>query len=62
MPVSAGNGKITFANMKRVAGELGEHMTDEELQEMFDEGDKNGDGFVDEEEFIAILQYKGRDD
>merc|ERR1739848_535349 len=41
-----GNGKITFANMKRVAGELGEHMTDEELQEMFDEGDKDGDGFV----------------
>jgi Ca2+-binding EF-hand superfamily protein len=30
-------GKITFKNLKRVAKELGENMTDEELQEMIDE-------------------------
>jgi centrin-1 len=30
-------GKISFKNLKRVAKELGENMTDEELQEMIDE-------------------------
>ena len=39
-------GKITFRNLKRVAKELGENMTDEELQEMIDEADRDGDGEV----------------
>merc|ERR1712216_220351 len=33
-------GKISFKNLKRVAKELGENMTDEELQEMIDEADR----------------------
>merc|ERR1712046_28324 len=37
-------GKISFKNLKRVAKELGERMTDEELQEMIDEADRDGDG------------------
>ncbi len=37
-------------NLKRVAKELGENMTDEELQEMIDEADRDGDGEVNEEE------------
>merc|ERR1712227_294324 len=32
-------GKVTFKNLKRVAKELGERLTDEELQEMIDEAD-----------------------
>merc|ERR1711985_22884 len=32
-------GRISFKNLKRVAKELGETMTDEELQEMVDEAD-----------------------
>merc|ERR1711939_1186513 len=35
-------GKISFKNLKRVAKELGERMTDEELQEMIDEADRDG--------------------
>merc|ERR1711959_21841 len=44
-------GKISFKNLKRVAKELGENMTDEELQEMVDEADRDGDGEINEEEF-----------
>jgi centrin-1 len=39
-------GKITFTKLKRVATELGENITDEELQEMIDEADRDGDGDV----------------
>ena len=49
-------GKISFKNLKRVAKELGENMTDEELQEMIDEADRDGDGEVSEEEFIRIMK------
>ncbi|XP_003393273.1 uncharacterized protein LOC126919538 [Bombus affinis] len=49
-------GKITFKNLKRVARELGENLTDEELQEMIDEADKDGDGEVSQEEFLRIMK------
>merc|ERR1712113_951822 len=48
-------GKISFKNLKRVAKELGERMTDEELQEMIDEADRDGDGEVKEDEPLLIL-------
>ena len=50
------SGKISFKNLKRVAKELGERMTDEELQEMIDEADRDGDGEVNEEEFLRIMK------
>merc|ERR1712098_446769 len=49
-------GKITFTNLKRVAAELGENLTDEELQEMIDEADRDGDGEVHQEEFLRIMK------
>ena len=49
-------GKISFKNLKRVAKELGENMTDEELQEMIDESYRDGDGEVNEEEFFRIMK------
>ncbi|XP_071425423.1 centrin-1-like [Pithys albifrons albifrons] len=49
-------GKISFQNLKRVARELGEHPTDEELQEMIAEADRNGDGQVDEQEFLWLMK------
>ena len=49
-------GKISLKNLKRVARELGETMADEELQEMIDEADRDGDGEISEEEFIRIMK------
>ncbi|KAM6125058.1 uncharacterized protein FYN12_007568 [Phoenicopterus ruber ruber] len=50
-----GTGKISFENLKVVASEVGEDITDEELQEMIAEADVDGDGEVDEQEFLQIL-------
>merc|ERR1719262_805399 len=47
-------GKISFKNLKRVAKELGERMTDEELQEMIVEADRDGDGEVHEEDKLIL--------
>ena len=47
-------GKISFKNLRRVAKELGENLTDQELRAMIDEFDIDGDGEINEEEFIAI--------
>lgn len=49
-------GKISFRNLKRVAKELGENMTDEEIQEMIDEADRDGDGEINQEEFMRIMK------
>lgn len=45
---------ITLKNLKRVAKELGENLTDEEMKAMIDEFDLDGDGEINEQEFIAI--------
>ena len=50
------SGKISFINLKRVAKELGENLSDEELQEMIDEADRDGDGEVNQDEFLRIMK------
>ena len=45
-----------FAYRSAQTKELGENMTDEELQEMIDEADRDGDGEVNEEEFFRIMK------
>ncbi|SPP79030.1 caltractin [Drosophila guanche] len=49
-------GRCSFANLKRVAKELGEKLTDEELQEMIDEANASGDGEVTREEFLDFTK------
>ena len=49
-------GKISFKNLKRVAKELGENMTDDEIAEMIEEADRDGDGEIGEEEFFRIMR------
>ena len=42
--------------MKNIAKQLGENLTDEELQEMIDEADMDGDGEVNEAEFFRMMK------
>ena len=49
-------GKITLKNLKRVAKEIGENMTEEELMEMIEEADRDGDGEIDQDEFLRIMK------
>jgi len=51
--------RISFRNLKRVATELGENLTDEELQEMIDEADRDGDGVINDEEFFRVMRKRG---
>uniref|UniRef100_A0A7S3N7S7 EF-hand domain-containing protein n=1 Tax=Euplotes harpa TaxID=151035 RepID=A0A7S3N7S7_9SPIT len=53
-----GTGLITIKNLRRVARELGETMTEEELQEMIDRADSNGDGGVSPDDFFNIMTKK----
>ncbi len=49
-------GKISLKNLKRVAKELGENMSDAELQAMVDEFDRDGSGDINQDEFLAIMK------
>lgn len=49
-------GKISFKNLKRVAQELGENLTDEELKEMIEEADQDCDQEVSQDEFLRIMK------
>jgi Ca2+-binding EF-hand superfamily protein len=51
-------GYITIKNLRRVAKELGETMTDEELMEMIERADSDGDGQVSAEDFYNIMTKK----
>ncbi|XP_068430375.1 centrin-3 [Clinocottus analis] len=48
-------GTIGLRNLRRVARELGEDVSDEELRSMIREFDADGDGEINAEEFHAIM-------
>lgn len=49
-------GNITLENLRHVAEQLGETMTDAELSEMIKEADVDGDGVVSVAEFLRIMK------
>jgi len=51
-------GTISLKNLKRVSKELGETMTEEELREMVERADTNGDGLITQEDFYTIMTKK----
>ena len=50
-----GAGKITHEDLRRVADELGEEISDEELKNMIARADTNEDNAISREEFLAIM-------
>merc|ERR1712057_72227 len=49
-------GFVALKNLKRVAKETNQTLTDDELQEMLDDADKDGDGVLNEEEFLRMMK------
>merc|ERR1712194_465190 len=52
------SGTVTLKNLKRVAKELGETMSEEELREMIERADSMGNGEIALEDFYTIMTKK----
>merc|ERR1711881_74217 len=52
-------GEISLDNLKRVASELGEEVSNEELQEMVQRNDVDKDGAWTLDDFYAVMTKKG---
>ena len=51
-----GNGFVSPAELRHVLSNIGEKLTDEEIDEMIIEADVDGDGLINYEEFVAMMQ------
>lgn len=49
------NGYISVTELRHVMNAIGEHLTDEEVDEMMREADQNGDGRIDYNEFVMLM-------
>ncbi len=54
-------GFISIKNLRRIAQELNETVSEEELQELINRADTDHDGLVSEDEFYTILTRKIKD-
>ena len=53
-----GNGFLSIQDLKRVSKELGEMMDENELKEMIDRADADGDGKVSFDDFFQVMTKK----
>lgn len=53
-----GNGLISAAELRHVMTNLGEKLTDDEVDEMIREADIDGDGHINYEEFVRMMVSK----
>ena len=54
------SGKISFKNLKKIANEVGENLSDEEIKEMIGEADRSShqEGLIDFEDFYRVMKKK----
>ena len=55
---SDGNGFINASELRQVMLNLGEKLSEEEVEMMIKEADTNGDGLVNYDEFISMMNAK----
>lgn len=48
-------GRVDFNDLKRIASQIGENITDDEMHEMIAEADRSGTGLVGPEDFVHIV-------
>ncbi len=58
---SEGTGKIGLKDLKRIVSEIGENIPEEELNDMFDEADRDKDGSINFEDFYKIMRRGNSD-
>lgn len=51
-------GRINAQEFKHVAVELGEHLSDDEIEKIFSKTDLDGDGYVTADDFYNIMCHK----
>jgi centrin-1 len=54
-------GFISYKNLRKICQELGEKLTDNEIQEMIDEADRDGDNQINPDEFLRIMRKRTDD-
>lgn len=52
---SDGNGTISSDELRQIMANLGEKLTDEEIDDMVKEADIDGDGEINYEEFVQMM-------
>jgi len=51
-------GKINAEEFRQVAAELGEHLTDEEVDKIFQKTDYDQDGYITAEDFYGVIAQR----
>ena len=54
-------GRISFKNLRKIAAEVGESISDTELHEMIAEADRTGDGLISFEDFYRVMKKRHDD-
>jgi len=54
-------GRISFKNLKKIAQEVGENLSDDELHEMIEEADRTGDGLISLDDFYRVMKKRADD-
>ena len=55
MSLLENQGKLSIENLKEASKEAGVKFSQQDLEDMMEEADLNGDGYVDKDEFIKIM-------